>query len=211
MYASIRPRTGRAAFTLIEITAVVVILAILIVILVPKLLGGDVLVKQKACRGFLATLETKIRDYELDAGDWPPSSPPPGTDMPNKVNIGAELLVISLYAPGRPSPGLPDDRLGNTDGDSARKSLTSLPLAALYEIVDEWKNPIVYIHRSDYEQVFEYQTLAADGSEWTQSVRAKKNPKTDTYFNSTSFQLLSAGPDGEFGTKDDVANYEEEQ
>jgi hypothetical protein len=131
-------------------------------------------------------------------------------DLPNKLNLGSELLVISLLAPGRPDPGIADERLGNTDGDSARKSLTSLPLPALYEIVDQWKNPIVYIHRSDYDQVFEYQTLPADGSEWTQSVHAKKNPKTDAYYNHTSFQLLSAGPDGEFGTNDDIANYEEE-
>ncbi len=206
-----RLRRSRAAFTLIEITAVVVILAILIVILVPKLLGGDVMVKRKATKGFLDTLAMKIREYEEEAGDWPPSSAPAGMDLPNKLNLGAELLFISLYAPNRADPGIPDDRLGNTDGDSARKSLTSLPLPVLYEIVDEWKNPIVYIHRKDYEQVFEYQTHAADDSVWTQSVRAKKNPATDAYYNRTEFQLLSAGPDGEYGTNDDVANYEGEQ
>ncbi len=200
----------RAGFTLIEIIAVVAIIAILIVILVPRFLGAEDSVRAGRTRTFLEELKAQIDDIELDRGDWPRSTPEPAMDMPNKLNLGSELMVIALYAPGRPDPGLPEERLSNTDGDTARKSLTALPLATLYELADDWGNPIAYIHRADYDQVFEYQTIGADDSSYPQSVRAKKNPVTDDYYNRVGYQLLSAGPDREFGTEDDIANYKAE-
>jgi prepilin-type N-terminal cleavage/methylation domain-containing protein len=203
----ISTRSKRRGFTLIETIAAIAIIAILFVFLVPRLIGGQDRVRAGNTKSFLAQLAAQIAEVELEKGDWPRSTPTTGMDLPNKVNVGSELLVVALYAPDRPHPGLPDERLVNTDGDTARKSLTSLPLAALYEIADDWQNPIAYIHRSDYDQPFEYQTIGADGAPWVQTVRARKNPATGDYYEPMRFQLLSAGPDGEFGTDDDVASF----
>lgn len=206
-----RLRRANAGFTLIEMIAVVVILSILIVILVPKLMGGGDTVRAGNTRAFLASLASKIAEYEQEQGDWPKSSAATAMDLPNKLNLGSELLVVALYAPERPDPGLPDERLCNTDADKSRKSLTRLASADLFEIADDWGNPVAYVHRVDYGTPMDYQTLSADGSEWVQSVKALKNPRTEDYYNRAGFQLISAGPDGEFGTKDDIGNFNQEE
>ena len=204
-------QASRAGFTLIEMIAVVVILSILMIVLVPRLMGSGNTVKAGNTKSFLAELGSQIAQYEQEQGDWPKSSPATGMDLPNKLNLGGELLVVALYAPGRADPGLPEGRLTNTDDDKARKSLTSFSNPDLFEIADDWGNPIAYFHRSDYDQPCDYQTLAADDSEWVQSVKARKNPKTGDYYNRMGFQLLSAGQDSEFGTGDDIANFQPEE
>jgi prepilin-type N-terminal cleavage/methylation domain-containing protein len=198
----------RAGFSLIEIIAVIVIIGILSALLVPRLMRSRETIEREATRGFLVQIGVKLSEYELDRGDWPSSTPTPELDLPNDINLGAELLVLALLAPERPDPGIPDERLTNTDGDSSRQPLTSLPTAQLFELADDWGNPVAYFHRSDYGKEQAYDTLGADGLPWSQRVKALKNPETDAYYNRMTYQLISAGPDSEFGTEDDVFNFE---
>src|SRR5688572_7688680 len=116
MESSTKDHVARAGFTLIEIIAVIAIIAILVVILVPRFLGAHDTVIAGKTKSFLAELSTKISELEQEIGDWPHSTPAAGVDAPNKVNLGSELLMIALYAPNRPDPGLPEERLVNTDG-----------------------------------------------------------------------------------------------
>jgi hypothetical protein len=49
-----------------------------------------------------------------------------------------------------------------------------------------------------------------DGLPVDNQVQAVKSEKTGDYFNKRRFQLISAGPDGMFGSSDDIQNFEVE-
>ncbi len=64
-------------------------------------------------------------------------------------------------------------------------------------------------HEFDENQNVMYQGNSIDGLQFF--YETIKNPRVDTYekpFNPKTFILMSAGPDGVFGTKDDVTNFD---
>jgi prepilin-type N-terminal cleavage/methylation domain-containing protein len=203
-------RRGRAAgFSLIELLAVLVILSILIVFLVTRLgTVGDV-AKEKVCESRLREIAAAISQYEHEFGSFPPSrfhedwGPPP-----NDINLGAEALVLALWSPEWGGPGISEDLLINTDGDSTKKPLSVLPTPDLKELRDPWDNPIAYIERSDYGRQLKYSVSSPEtGEVFDSTVRAALNPASGREHNPTSFQLISAGLDGQFGTEDDIGNF----
>jgi hypothetical protein len=144
-------------------------------------------------------------------GDFPASQLP--TDIgsaPNGTNVGGECLYLALCAEGAPGNGKIDREkdLCNTDNDSLTKRPKGFERQELFELADPWGNPIAYIRNSDYDREFHYVCLDAQtGEESDYSVRALKNPETGRYQEPHGFQLLSAGPDGKFGTEDDIMNF----
>ncbi|MEM8711480.1 MAG: prepilin-type N-terminal cleavage/methylation domain-containing protein, partial [Planctomycetota bacterium] len=190
----------RAGFTLIEVLAVIVIIAVLAVFLIPSLLSGGDAVNASATRTFLGQLTTEVESYERDNGKFPASSFPKDMDpKPSDVNMGIEALVIALMpADGSYSMSAQvDDRLCNTDSDNTKRSLTRFTSADAFELKDSWENPIVYLHRRDYEKGCAYLTYSADENDWLEEkVTAAVNPATGDPYRLDSFQLLSAGPDG---------------
>lgn len=66
-YASRR----RNAFTLIELLLVLVILAILAAVVVPKFTGRQQQAKESKAKADIATLSTQLRLYETDNGKFP--------------------------------------------------------------------------------------------------------------------------------------------
>ena len=64
-------RTGRAGFTLIEIMIVVIIIAILAAMVVPRLTGRTEEARRKRAAVDIANLESAIDLYELDTGRLP--------------------------------------------------------------------------------------------------------------------------------------------
>jgi len=197
-------------FTLIEVLAVIVILGILMIVLLPRLTGITERAKAKMTAAWINQLQTAIGQYEDRYGDYPPSQFQEkwGT-APNTTNLGGETLVLSLWSPEWSGAGLDEDKLVNTDGDETKKALTKFPKTSLFELRDEWGNPIAYFHHRDYGREDTYLVKNADtGEEGESSIKAQMNPTTKTYYNSTKFQLISAGPDGEFGGDDDIGNFE---
>jgi len=75
----------------------------------------------------------------------------------------------------------------------------------LFEYVDLWENPFVYIHYRDYEKKLEY--VDRDGGRVT--VKAAKSQKLGAFQSPTSFQIWSFGPNGlnENGEGDDIASW----
>tara|TARA_R110002126_G_scaffold64513_7_gene165183 strand:- start:8925 stop:9578 length:654 start_codon:yes stop_codon:yes gene_type:complete len=209
-----RPRSIGSAknggFTLIEMLAVMLILAILTVFLLPKLSGASVATMVRATDALITGIEGRIADYNTEHGDYPASTFPRDLDpKPSPTNMGAEMLVISLWgAKGAYQAFDAEDDLGNSDGDNTGTSLTSFPSADVFELKDAWDNPIAYIHSRDYDEVFQYRTIDADGFSVDGDVRARISSKTGGPMNRRSFQLISAGPDGLFGTEDDIGNFE---
>ena len=200
----------RAGFTLIELLAVLVILSILIVVLVPRLAGFGERANEKATKAYLAQLDVAIAEYENRFGDYPPShfrdewgAPPNGT------NLGAEALVVSLWGKDWGGTGLAEDKLCNSDGDEAKRQLARFEKPDLFELKDSWGNPIAYLHRRDYGREDAYVTEDPDtGEELETNLKANRNPTTGGPQRAGKYQLVSAGPDGRFGTDDDVCNFD---
>jgi len=197
----------RGGFTLIELLAVIVILTILMAFLVPKLMGAEDVVKAENTRAFMLQVQAVLAEYENETGDYPRSDfTAEMGSPPNTLNLGAEALVAHLWSERFDGLGLSDDRLVNTDGDSAPKRITTLGNRQLFELRDDWDNPISYLHRRDYGRVDTYVTIDPEtGVELDQNqVRARMNDVTDRYENPKTYQLVSPGEDGLFGTEDDI-------
>lgn len=202
-------RTPRAGFTLIEIMAVILIVGILMWVLLPRLLGLGDTAREKLTHAFLSEVAGAISEYEGKFGDFPPSAwPETFGAAPNASNVGAEVLVQSLWSRDWGGAALSEDRFCNLDSDDAKKSLSRLPATALFELKDAWDNPIAYIHRRDYEKQLLYVTRDSETGELVDTMlMASKNATTKAFQHMNKFQLISAGPDGRFGTEDDIGNW----
>jgi prepilin-type N-terminal cleavage/methylation domain-containing protein len=213
----VRPR-ARAGFTLIEMLAVLVILAILMVVLLTQFTDLFASAKVRLTSASLSNIALAIDEYEHEHGDYPPSSfPPAWGPSPNTVNVGIEALVVALHSKSTQGSregaggGAFEDLLVNTDADNSKARLTDFNTTELFELRDEWGNPIAYQHRADYGTPQSYATLHPDTGEEIESVfRARKNSKTGLFVRSDKYQLVSAGPDGAFGTEDDVTLWGED-
>ena len=190
------------------------ILSILIYVLVTNLRDAEGAGKIQVARTRLRLLEGAIEDYQHEFGNAPPSSFVPGQEVPNDgLNVGNEALVVAFWSKKYEAGGLLGDirdELINSDGDRSTKQLTDFDTRELLEIPDPWGNPIAYIERSDYVLTNRrYSTLEVDSDQPVESVPlAYKNPTTGQYYAANGFQLISAGPDGRFGTEDDVTNFD---
>lgn len=204
-------RSVRAGFTLVELLAVMLILSILLAVLVPNLFSGGEAVGTSSTRAFLSQLSAEIDAYENKMGDYPRSVFAKDLDpKPTTVNMGIEMLVIALMPADtsyRTATNY-DDRLINTDGDDTKRSLTRFTNSEAFELKDHWDNPIAYLHRRSYAKGGVYRTYSSDEGDWVeQRVTGAINPATGDPFRPDSFQLISAGSDGVFGTEDDIGNF----
>ena len=66
-----RRKGSRRGFTLIEILFVVVVIAILAAIVIPRLITTTDTAKQNACDANVAAINTHIEKYYFDTGTWP--------------------------------------------------------------------------------------------------------------------------------------------
>jgi len=207
---------GRAGFTLLELLAVIMIVAVLAAVLISQLGGAEQSTLASRTKQDLVMLESILAQYELDNGRYPPSSFTPEQGVPNDgENVGIEALVVALNSNGWKMGGheLRDDQFGNTDDDLSARSLTDFGNRKLLELVDGWGNPIAYIYRTDYGQenrvyvTLDEQSLAARGTP-----QAWKDPQKGQYYKHDRFQLISAGPNGVFDNdtpeSDDITNFD---
>jgi prepilin-type N-terminal cleavage/methylation domain-containing protein len=200
---------NRAGFTLIEVLAVIVIIGILMIVLLPRLTGMSERTKERATGVWLMSIDAAAKEYEGKFGDFPPSqfTEKWGT-APNLTNLGGETLVIALWSKDWNGTTLAEDKFCNTDNDESKRALTRFPSLALQELKDEWGNPVAYFHRRDYGRSDGYTVTNGETGEIEElPVKALTNPATKTYFNSNTFQLISAGVDGVFGNEDDITNF----
>jgi len=205
-----RPRA--AGFTLIEVLTVILIIAILAAVLVTQLRDSEQASRVQTTTQLLAKLEAAIKSYENDQGSSPPSSFTSAQEVANDGdNVGIEALVVALWSKKYEAGGLLEDvrdQLINMDGDSSPKQLTDFGTRELLEIPDAFGNPLAYIERSDYGVGNRnYLTLGEEG-EVRSAATAFKNPRTGQYYQAQTFQLISAGLDGAFGTEDDITTFD---
>ncbi len=201
----------RAGFTLIELLAVIVILSILMAFLLTTLGRQEETVRVNLTRTFLENVEAVVGEYERGEGDFPASAwSGEWGPQPNATNLGAEALVVALWREGGGGVNLSEDVLVNTDEDRASRRLTVFARRDLFELRDQWDNPIAYFHHRDYGRQDLYVTEDPETGELLETTAvARRSERTGDWANRRTFQLLSAGPDGRFGTEDDITNFED--
>jgi prepilin-type N-terminal cleavage/methylation domain-containing protein len=197
-----------AGFTLLEIMVVIAIIALLmgmVAVAVSRQSGAG---RIADCRARIEQFALLLESYKDRTGDYPPAKLAAlGVRDANQVNEGIEAAVAALRASdwgGR----RPEERwLGNGDDDNSKSLKSADNSQALLELVDPWDDPIAYIPSRDYSDSFVYR-VGEHGSTDDVTLKAEMNPNTHAPWQFDSFQLRSAGPDGVFGTDDDIANFE---
>ncbi len=204
---------ARAGFTLIEILAVILIIGILATILLTQLGEAEDSARIQNTRRQLAMLEGVIDAYTNEKGNCPPSSFTSKQGVQNDgTNVGVEVLVVALWSDGYDAGDLGNlaDGLINSDADASGTNLTDFDTRNLLEIADDWGNPIAYFNRRDYGETGRvYVTYdPITGVELRSIPKAFKNATTGRFYRASSYQLISAGPDGLFDTEDDVTTFD---
>jgi prepilin-type N-terminal cleavage/methylation domain-containing protein len=204
-------------FTLIEILVVLAIIATLAAIVLPQLFKSSESGEVAATQVRLDQLQNAIKVYESKWGDYPPSRLKwlkwLKASGANTNNEGSEALVLALSTERKNGPYLEwqEDYLKNCDDDrlSSVPEKISHSKADLFEVVDFWGNPFVYIHCRDYGKPVKY--IDSEGERHT--IKAQKSKKLGTYHNANSYQMWSFGPNrvNDNGRDDDIANFTSEE
>ncbi len=195
-------RASCRGFTILELMVVLVILGILMGAFVIS--AGGIFRKsaEREAATRLTRLAAAIEEHRQIEGGFPDDHLPSGSGG-SEHNGGAEALFLALYDPAYSGSRPGQDWLVNTDNDATRKPRTTLPTKDLWEFGDPWLNPIVYFESLHYGE--ERLVLAGlDGLLDEQNVQAMRHPRTQGWEAPQGYQLISAGPDGEFGNEDDV-------
>jgi len=204
----------KSGFTLLELLVVIAIISLLAVALLPSISQAMCRAEESETQVRMVQLVTGIEAFERRYGVYPPDDfsvilPDrlPVKAKPDAVNSGIESLVIYLSWKnfGGISLDEHEDWLRNTDGDDNEAVIPLLDRSEKVEVVDAWGTPFVYFHNRNYAKP---QTIMLPGSAElageSETVRARKNPRSAGYLNPRKFQLISAGKDLEFGTEDDL-------
>ncbi len=150
------PRSGKAAFTLIELMAVITI----IVILAGLVVGGMGFVnerqaKEKA-RVQIALLSQGLEDYKLDNGTYPPTTnkSAPFTS-PNGTNTSSILFKALYFDSDNDGTGPASDAdqriyISQLDPATSKQGWTTTtpPVSATTIITDPWGNQ--YCYRTEF-------------------------------------------------------------
>jgi len=200
-------------FTLVELFAVISIIALLAAILLPVTHIARQHGRVQKAAAEIIVLRTALAQYHAVYGDYPPSSLDE-LDMPGSaVNDGNEAMTACLATTVGEGPflypwGPKDRRFKNQDQDIGDPSKTQWVFAddALREFVDPWDSPYIYFHGRQLRDGVAA-TYRFRGAEVV--VSPVKDPETGTYHSAQSYQLWSIGPNGfnDEGEKDDLANW----
>jgi prepilin-type N-terminal cleavage/methylation domain-containing protein len=200
-------------FTLVELLVVIVIIAILTGLVTVGISAAMTSSRVSATSATLAALGGACNSYAQRWGDFPPSLVDDlGARAPNDTNNGVEAMVAALSSEKR--GGIlwrpeSEEQYSNTDGDdlSRGKEITGWYFgdAKLREITDYFGNVVTYLNHRDYAKprpgVLKYKVVK-DGE--TVSIVPEKSGATSTWVNAGRYQIRSPGPDGKFGTSDDI-------
>ncbi len=181
-----------------EMLVVIVIISILASILVPAVLGVKERSRVVASKAEILQLVSALESYNAKFGDYPPSTLKELSLLGNKINEGNESLVLCLSTEMHgPFFEFQEDRLENIDLDSrkANPTKTTFKRNDLFEWVDEWGNPYIYIHYRDYQPATQFKyTIGAEQAQKETVCIPQKSAKTGNYNGHLKFQLWSVGP-----------------
>ncbi|MBI1852646.1 MAG: type II secretion system protein [Planctomycetes bacterium] len=219
---ALHPDSRTAGFTMIELLVVIAIIGVLLLFLVPRIFTMRTAGERNAQGAEIQQIKTAIEAYRHDPsyGDLPPTSaalaafaPKNGNLAPNDVNLGIESLVLhfnqkDFHGENPFASMMAAIAKTNTDGDSASVNVTSFGTNELFECPDKWGNPLVYFRLRDFaDRKKEQKIRLPDGTDL--SVAPMWDDKLNRFAGyEDGFQILSLGPDGKYGTADDVTSWE---
>jgi prepilin-type N-terminal cleavage/methylation domain-containing protein len=204
------PAGREGGFTLIELLVVICIIAVLTGLVTVAVVAAMRTSKVNATQSFLNQIEAALAGYQVRWGDYPPTSIDDlGGRAPNDVNQGVESLVACLSSSRKGTvlfqPN--EEHFSNVDGDRESKNVTAWYFGdnELREYIDFFGYVIIYIHGKDFARpksgTMKYRFFKG-GEDVV--VAAEQSPATKTYVNAGRYQLRSVGPDGKYGTPDDI-------
>jgi len=204
-------KTKQQGFTLMELMIVMVIIGILAAAFAG--VGGSMFSKSKerAAKARMQSLAIMLQSYRTVEGEYPDDRLPKGTTS-NRFNSHSEALFLALFDPEYSGERPAQDWLVNTDGDETTRNLTILQSRELFEIGDEWGNPIVYFESLHYSNKAGATVQAGEDEYYEeQNVSPGRSERTGSFYEPSGFQLVSAGADGLFETEDDLFSYTGDQ
>ncbi len=186
-------RPGKAAFTLIELLAVITIIVILAAVVVGSMGFVTDRQAQEKAKVQIALLSKALEDYKLENGTYPPSDDTAdGTNQSSKL---FEALYYNAAKEGSTPSGDYKIYLAELDPASNKQGWTSGTASTSTKILDPWGNE--YRYRSAYG------AAPANGS-------ASKNENT----MNPEFDIWSSGKNGKSKAnaadplnKDDIKNF----
>ena len=203
-----------SGFTLIEILVVIVIISILTGLTVVGVTGAMRSARKNSSEALIQALNGALSNYQMRYGDYPPSSLEAfKVQMPNDLNNGVEAMVACLSSTlkgGKVWEAPSEELYSNTDGDRASRNVTSWFFGdlALHEVTDYFQNVLTYMHHRDYvkpgSRMVKYLLREKEKPQTLVPVRSSK---TKTYARPDTFQITSAGIDGNLGTSDDLFSW----
>lgn len=210
-------KTLKTGVTLLELVVVLVIISILSTVAVGVYTKEVLRAKVARTRAEIRTLEVAINRYQIDTGQFPPSST--GTNLPpNPLDPlvpfqGAGYMQVAIRSSLSANQNFPlsrtwagpyiewdDNRLGTLAGGP----VTTAGSPPQVQFIDPFFNPYYYV------QFREYDTIGATMLPVTHPYFA-----TETYYNPATFQIISFGPNrvsnfapNQLGTdEDDLTNW----
>jgi len=209
----IRVSTGECSgFTLIEILVVLAIVAALIGVVTPLLFKTQEQGERATTAAIIQKIKTALHQRQNDPkfGDVPSTDlVEAGFNPINGTNTGIEVLVAVLGAEDSALNTIDDEeKLINTDGDRDPKMTTYQNSRDFWEYADAWGNPLIYFRLRDFSDnpnaTMQYRT----GEGNLIDVSPIQSKKTGSFAGATDgYQIISIGPDCEFGTDDDVVSW----
>ena len=212
--------SGRDGFTLVEILVVLSIIAILLVFFSPTLMRLAKQGEAGKAQAEIQKMKAIVSSYGSNPryGDVPPTdlrdtrlSVAAGADLrPNDVNLGIESLVFHFSHSdfAGQSPFTDEKFIRNGDGDAASVNLTRFGKPDLFEYWDPWNRPYVYFRLRDFDPN-SVSKANCEGEEGAFEAWPILSEATGAFAGeSDGFQIVSCGPDGEYGTDDDVTSFE---
>jgi len=216
-------RRNRHGVTLLELLVVLAILGLLATIAYSVYSSHILRARFAATAAQIHELELACSQYELDTGQYPPSSsgtrlapgPIDPINDPGQGAIGCGYMITALWAsldgdarnpldPTRwkgPYIELSQSRLGDIQGNPLDLTQPGLALPQV-QLLDPWGMPYQYIRSVDY--------ATFRGTR----VPANSPFASEIWFNPSTIQIVSFGPDGVSQTRpnlgldpDDVTNF----
>ncbi|MCC6465491.1 MAG: type II secretion system protein [Planctomycetes bacterium] len=229
-----RGRNARHGFTLVELLIVIGIIVLLMSVLFFSFRGAFSSRDEARATATIETLRGNLESFEARWGVSPPGNLKDLSALtrtmnlmpPNDLNEGIETLVLALRMQREGGPYLDgelfadDGRRSNLDADNVLPEVAGpggldLPEDSspeLFEVLDPWGNPLVYVNIAELRQGVGQQSVQLASGEvvvidLTTAQEKLRHPVTGQF--PAGYAIWSFGEDGvnDYGRGDDITSW----